>query len=160
MWLKSGNILLKREFDFQKIAEARKTLPEWQNLSERIWHPAGMPDKLAFTIEYEGKFAGCVELVNIRWFNRKAEITIWILPEFRGKALAKDALEGIVKLAFEQFNFHRLEAEVYEFNEKARNLFTSAGFVIEGKLREAKYRDGRYYDIIRFGLLKTEWKTD
>ncbi|MHB2148660.1 GNAT family N-acetyltransferase [Calditrichota bacterium LG25] len=160
MWLKAGNILLKREFDLQKIAEARKTLPEWQNLSERSWYPAGMPDNLAFTIEYEGKFVGCVELANIRWFNRKAEITIWILPEFRGKAHAKDALKGIVKLAFEQFNFHRLEAEVYEFNEKARNLFISAGFVIEGKLREAKYRDGRYYDIIRFGLLKREWKTD
>ena len=159
MWLKIGKVNLKTEYDAHLLAELKKSIPEWQNLSERTWYPAGMPDKLPLLIEYEGKVAGGVELVNIRWFNRKAEITIWILPEFRGKGLAKTALEGIIKLAFEQLNLHRLEAEVYEFNKQAINLFTNARFVVEGTLREAKYKDGRYYDIIRFGLLKKEWKT-
>jgi RimJ/RimL family protein N-acetyltransferase len=31
------------------------------------------------------------------------------------------------------------------------------GFVLEGRLREAKYNNGKYYDILRYGLLKKEF---
>ncbi|MCD6376499.1 MAG: GNAT family N-acetyltransferase [Caldisericaceae bacterium] len=148
-------VLIEEE---EKIKSLKKLLPDWQNLSERNWYPANMPDKMSFTIEAENKIAGGVELVNIRWFNRKAEITIWMLPEFRGRGLALQALQKLIKFSFEQLNFHRLEAEIYEFNQAARNLFTKLGFELEGKLREAKFKDGKYYDILHFGLLKKEWK--
>lgn len=158
MRIENERFRLVAEDDRQKISALKKALPEWQNLSERNWYPQGMPDRMSFTIQVKEQTAGVVELVNLRWFNRKAEITIWILPDFRGQGLGQMALSQIIRLSFEQLNLHRLEAEVYEFNAPARNLFTKAGFVLEGKLREAKYKDGKYYDILRFGLLKKEWK--
>lgn len=160
MELKTENFNLVLAEDEEKVRSLKKLLPDWQNLSERNWYPDSMPDKISFTIESNNKIAGGIELVNIRWFNRKAEITIWILPEFRGQGLALQALKTIIRFSFEQLNFHRLEAEIYEFNQAARNLFKKLGFELEGKLREAKYKDGRYYDILRFGLLKKEWNND
>ncbi len=160
MRVKHDNVQLILTSDEQALARLKRTIPEWQNLSERTWYPPDMPQTMVFTIEVEGKIVGGVELVNIRWFNRKAEITIWLLPEFRGQGLAKKALDAICRLAFEQLNLHRLEAEVYEFNTAARNLFTKARFVTEGTLREAKFKDGTYFNIIRFGLLKREWKKE
>ncbi len=142
----------------EQLEALKEKLPEWQNLSEKNWYPGPMPERMTFKIEEKGKKVGAVELVNIRWFNRKAEISIWLLPEGRGKGIAKEALQSVMELAFEQFNFHRLEAEVYDFNQTARNLFKGLGFEQEGRLREAKYKDGNYYDIIRFGLLKDQWR--
>ncbi len=157
MQLKFRNIQLVQETDSQKFLGKKQKIAEWQNFSERNWYPPNMPVQMSFWIQHEGKIAGGIELTNIRWFNRKAEITIWIEPDFRHKGLARKALEGIINLAFNQLNFHRLEAEVYDFNLAARNLFNKVGFVQEGALRQAKYMDGKYCDIIRFGLLKPEW---
>jgi RimJ/RimL family protein N-acetyltransferase len=51
-------------------------------------------------------------------------------------------------------NFHRLEAEIVDYNEKSINLFESLGFKHEGTMREAKYYEGKYHDIFIYGLLK------
>ena len=37
-------------------------------------------------------------------------------------------------------------------------LLEKAGFVKEGILREAKFSDGGYHDIIRYGILRNEWE--
>ena len=59
---------------------------------------------------------------------------------------------------FFTLNFHRLEAEVIAGNDRAVSLVKKAGFVEEGRLREAKFIDGIYHDILRFGLLRPEYK--
>ena len=55
-------------------------------------------------------------------------------------------------------NLHRLEAEVVANNKVSINLIEKLGFKKEGTLREAKYSNGTYYDIYRFGLLRKEYK--
>jgi hypothetical protein len=52
---------------------------------------------------------------------------------------------------------HRLEAEVYGFNEAAQRVFERAGFVEEGVRRRAYDRAGRRQDGVRFGLLAEEF---
>ncbi len=158
MWLESNKVVLRRvDEDDDQLARLQKQLPEWQNLSEKTLYPASMPLEIGFKIEHAGKAAGSATLTNIRWFNRKAEVRLWILPEFRGKGLAHTALFLLCDLAFNTLNFHRLEAEVYSFNTPALRLMRKAGFKEEGRLREAKFFNGRYYDIIRFGFLRQEY---
>ncbi len=55
-------------------------------------------------------------------------------------------------------NLHRLEAEVIENNSPSIKLVEQLGFKLEGKLREAKYTEGGYIDILRYGILKNEYK--
>ncbi|RMG33466.1 MAG: N-acetyltransferase, partial [Methanobacteriota archaeon] len=94
-----------------------------------------------------------------RWYNRKAEITIYIIPTHQGKGIGKQALAGIMRYAFHSLNFYRLEAEVIEFNHRGIQLFQKFGFVEEGRLRSAKFYNGKYYDVIRFGLLRDEFES-
>ncbi len=158
MWLESDKVLLRQvDGEDQELKRLQKQLPEWQNLSEKTLYPASMPLAMEFKIEHAGKVAGSAALTNIRWFNRKAEVRLWILPEFRGKGLAQTALSLLCDLAFNTLNFHRLEAEVYSFNTPALRLMSRAGFKEEGRLREAKFFNGQYYDIIRFGFLRQEY---
>ncbi|HID39538.1 MAG TPA: N-acetyltransferase [Calditrichaeota bacterium] len=128
-----------------------------KNLSETRQYSAAMPDRFVFRIERDGKLIGEVSLQTIRWFNRKAEISIIFLPEYRGKGLGAKVLKEVIDYAFNRMNLHRLEAEIYEYNTAAQKLFERFGFQKEGRLREARYTDGKYYDIVRYGLLRSEW---
>ncbi|NIT99570.1 MAG: GNAT family N-acetyltransferase, partial [Nitrosopumilaceae archaeon] len=90
-------------------------------------------------------------------FNRKAEISILISPEYQDKGYGKEALLMLMRFAFKKMNLYRLEAEVIDYNDKAKSLFEKVGFIPEGRLREAKYNDGKYYDVLRYGMLRHEY---
>jgi RimJ/RimL family protein N-acetyltransferase len=50
----------------------------------------------------------------------------------------------------------RLEAKAYAYNPLSINTLRRNGFTQEGVLRQAAYRDGQYWDIIVFGILREE----
>jgi RimJ/RimL family protein N-acetyltransferase len=50
----------------------------------------------------------------------------------------------------------RIEAKAYEYNPLSINTLKRNGFTHEGTLRKASWRDGRYWDILVFGLLREE----
>jgi len=129
-----------------------------KNLTERWMYPAGMPDSIVFKIIYEDQIAGSCSLKTIRWFNRKAELSLFLDPSFHHKGLGTKAILALMKHAFFSMNFYRLEAEVIEYNQPALSLISKIGFVEEGRLRQAKYFEGNYYDIFRFGILKNEFE--
>jgi len=51
---------------------------------------------------------------------------------------------------------HRIFLHVYSHNERAQRVYEKVGFVHEGTLREAYFRNGRYYDDLIMGILDTE----
>lgn len=132
--------------------------PDIENMSEVNLYPKGTPTELTYKIETNNKFIGYVKFTRIRWFNRKAEISVMISKENQGKGYGYKAMEALIKFAFNKMNLHRLEAEVIEFNDISIKLMEKLGFTKEGVLREAKYSDGKYRDIYRYGLLKKEWE--
>jgi RimJ/RimL family protein N-acetyltransferase len=75
-----------------------------------------------------------------------------------GADLAHDALVHVVEWLFSEQNVHRITLETYETNKRALRFFEKVGFKQEGVLREAVYKDGKYYNIISLGLLKREFK--
>ncbi len=131
-----------------------------QNLTEVRQYAQSMPAEMIFRIESDGSLIGEVALKSIRWYNRKAEISILIFDDYQGRGYGKPALQMMLDYVFNTMNFHRLEAEVMAFNKKGKELFEKAGFIQEGSLREAKYFNGRYYDILRYGLLRKEYSAD
>ena len=60
-------------------------------------------------------------------------------------------------LAFERIGLHRVGLSVFSFNERAIRSYEKAGFRVEGRLREAIARDGRYWDEIQMGVLRDDW---
>lgn len=132
--------------------------PDIENMSEVNLYPKGTPTELLYKIYDENNLAGYIKLTRIRWFNRKAEISIMIKKEFQKKGFGTKVMRGIINYAFTKMNLHRLEAEVLEFNEPSIKLMEKLGFKREGSLREAKYNDGKYWDIYRYGLLRNEWE--
>ena len=59
--------------------------------------------------------------------------------------------------AFEVLGLHRIGLSVFAFNERAIRSYRSVGFVVEGRAREAIWREGRWWDEISMSLLADDW---
>lgn len=127
-----------------------------QNLTERWTYPDNMPDSMTFNLMKEDIIIGQAAFKSIRWFNRKAELSLFIHPDFQHRQYGTKILRAMIAHAFNHLNLHRLEAEVIRYNPAAIKLVEKLGFVNEGCLREARYFDGKYHDIFRYGLLKSD----
>ena len=75
-----------------------------------------------------------------------------------GKGYGTDAMETVLRYAFEELNLHRVSLDVFENNPRARRSYVKAGFSVEGRERQALHRDGRRSDIIVMGILRDEWR--
>jgi RimJ/RimL family protein N-acetyltransferase len=53
----------------------------------------------------------------------------------------------------DDLGYHRLELEIYGFNERAMRHAERAGFVREGVKRKAYQRHGEWVDGVLFGLI-------
>jgi len=73
------------------------------------------------------------------------------------RSLGTQTTELMLGHAFERLELHRVGLTVFAFNERALRAYQKAGFRIEGRLREAVLRDGRYWDEIQMGVLRDEW---
>jgi RimJ/RimL family protein N-acetyltransferase len=77
-------------------------------------------------------------------------------PRFRGRGIADDAARQLQRHLIFDLGFHRLQLEIYAFNERAVAHAERAGFVREGVRRKAYLRHGEYVDAVLFGLVRED----
>jgi RimJ/RimL family protein N-acetyltransferase len=75
-----------------------------------------------------------------------------------GRGYGTEATRLMVRYAFDTLNLNRVWLHVYEYNPRGLRVYEKIGFRTEGRLRQATYRDGRYWDVIAMGLLRAEWE--
>ena len=74
-----------------------------------------------------------------------------------GQGYGTEATELMLRHAFERLRLHRLALSVFAFNERGIRSYRKVGFVLEGRAREAIWRDGRFWDELQMSLLGHEW---
>jgi RimJ/RimL family protein N-acetyltransferase len=104
-------------------------------------------------------FVGNCSLIHLNWENRSAEIGIHIgEKQYWDRGFGTEAMQLMCRHAFDDLNLHRLWLQVFETNQRAIRAYEKAGFILEGKFREAKYLNGRYVDVLIMSILKPEWR--
>ena len=73
------------------------------------------------------------------------------------KGYGTEAMLLLVRHCFETLNLNRAYLRVYTENLRAKRSYEKAGFVEEGRLREAVYKHGKYDDVIVMSILHSEW---
>ena len=71
------------------------------------------------------------------------------------KSLVKQLM---LRHAFENLQLHRVALSVFEFNQRAIRSYRRCGFQVEGRAREAIWREGRWWDEITMSILEPEWR--
>ena len=107
-----------------------------------------------FVIEADGEPAGMLGFHRVSERNRIARLErLAVHPSHRGRKLGDDAARLFQRHLLEELGFHRLELEIYAFNERACAHAERVGFVCEGRKRRAYLKDGEWVDSVLYALL-------
>ena len=89
--------------------------------------------------------------------NRRSRIAdlggLAIHPDFRGRRVADEAARQFQRHLLGELGFHRVQMEIYGFNERAMAHAERAGFTREGVRRKAYWRDEEWVDGVLYGLV-------
>ncbi len=110
-----------------------------------------------FVIEVDGEPAGSMgfEVANRR--SRIANLgSLAVHPSFRGRRVADQAARLFQRHLLDDVGFHRLQLEIYGFNERAMAHAERAGFIREGVRRKAYWRNEEWVDGVIYGLVQED----
>jgi RimJ/RimL family protein N-acetyltransferase len=119
------------------------------------------PDSLALAVHERGseRLIGTCAFSQLDGDNGSALYHITIgEKDAWGHGYGTEATQLMLRHAFGTLNLHRIALSVFEFNERAIRAYARCGFVIEGRSREAIWREGRWWDEITMSILEPEWQ--
>ena len=78
-------------------------------------------------------------------------------PAYWGQGYGPEAIFLALRYAFLELNLYRVASSTMGYNLRSQRAHEKAGFHREGTDRAAVLRQGRRYDVIRYGILRDEW---
>jgi RimJ/RimL family protein N-acetyltransferase len=103
-------------------------------------------------------FVGHVSLFDGDAKDRSATFGIVLGPEHWSKGLGTEATQLMVRYGFLELGLHRIQLNVWAYNERAVAAYTTAGFVVEGRHREVSFHAGRWHDELTMAQLARDWR--
>ena len=102
---------------------------------------------------------GNLSLMDVDWRNRLAEVGIFIGEKrYWNQGYGRDAMVLMLRHAFFNLGLNRIFLRVFETNPRAVHSYEKAGFVHEGRMRQAHYQDGKFVDVLLMSVLHSEWQ--
>ena len=110
-----------------------------------------------FVIEVDGERAGSLGFRLINERNRIVEARLFALqPRFRGTGIGDEAARLFQRQLLVDLDMHRVELQIYGFNERAIAQAERTGYIREGVKRRAYLKNGEWQDTVLFGLLRED----
>jgi RimJ/RimL family protein N-acetyltransferase len=75
-----------------------------------------------------------------------------------GKGYGSEAMRLMLDYGFGILNLHRIELDVFAFNERAIRAYEKLGFQKEGIKRDCLFYEYEYHDAIIMSILADEFK--
>jgi RimJ/RimL family protein N-acetyltransferase len=112
--------------------------------------------KFAVVLKTTDELVGLVYLKSIDFINKNASEGI-IIGENKGKGIGTEARILNLHYAFCDLGLERVTSRILEDNYPSIKSAINAGFVKEGLLRSAIYKDGGFKNVVVFSILKDEF---
>ena len=78
---------------------------------------------------------------------------------YQQRGYALEASIRSLEFLFEDLNAHKVIIITQDYNEKSWKLAEKLGFVKEAHFREARFKDGRRWGMLYYGMLRDEYQT-
>jgi [ribosomal protein S5]-alanine N-acetyltransferase len=105
-------------------------------------------------LKSERVIVGTCGFVNYSAEHRKAEVGYALARRLWGNGMASEALEAVVRIAFDELNLNRLEARCTLENKASMRVLDRAGFSREGLMPAQLWIKGSFHDVAYYGRLK------
>jgi RimJ/RimL family protein N-acetyltransferase len=140
----------------RSLQSVARQLEEWLAQEDVLGRPAAL-----IAEALDGSPVGLVVLRVDRPEARSFELSLLVgEPSLWGKGIGADMVQTILEACFAGWGVHRVGVRVEEDNDRALALYRRAGFLQEGRMRQAAFRDGRHADILLLSRLGPEWLKD
>lgn len=104
------------------------------------------------------RMVGNCGFFDLDWVSRSAEIGIMIGDKtVWNQGYGRETLALLLRHGFLTLNLNRIALKVYEDNRRAIDAYEKAGFIHEGRMRQAVYKMGKYRDVLFMSVLREEW---
>lgn len=85
-----------------------------------------------------------------------AEIGYWIGRPYWGHGYCTEAAGAVVRYAFETRGLHRVYAHIMKGNPASGRVLEKIGMTREGEFPEHIRKDGRFVDLVHYGMLRRD----
>jgi UDP-4-amino-4,6-dideoxy-N-acetyl-beta-L-altrosamine N-acetyltransferase len=158
------------EGDLERIRSLRNDPTTWVHLTDIS--PIGADDQRQWFLTVNRRndrgyfvvadddhaFIGIVRMDEIDRANRSIRVGADVVPELRGRGFGSKVYQALLRYCFDYLNMHRVWLAVLATNNVATRLYEKHGFTVEGRYRDAIFRDGQYVDYILMSILEGEYK--
>ncbi len=115
--------------------------------------------RLFTAVDSAGTPLGHIELTRIDRRHRAASVArVLVFAEFRGQGVGREMLSQVLRCGFEELGLHRIELNVFDFNQPAIAAYQHAGMTIEGHLRDVRRVGEAYWSLYQMSILEDEWR--
>ena len=113
------------------------------------------PLRHGFVIDIDGALAGAMGYtLEDDVHTGDATIGYWLGEPYWGRGIATEAVRLLTDHAFRTHKLRRAEARVYAWNPASVRVLEKAGYVLEGRLRNAVEKDGEVTDELVYGYVR------
>jgi RimJ/RimL family protein N-acetyltransferase len=106
------------------------------------------------------RIIGNCGFMDINWTVRSAEVGLFIGDKTCwNKGYGTEVMRLLLQHGFDTLNLNRIFLHVDEDNLGGIRAYEKAGFVHEGRCRQAGYRDGKHHDVLLMSVLRSESST-
>lgn len=116
-------------------------------------------DKLyefAITDKKTGEVLGAISLSNNKSFEH-GELAYWIGEPYWGKGYATEASKALLQFAFKEIKLNKVFARYFSSNIASGKVMEKIGMKQEGILKEHIIKEGKYTDLVYYGILEKEF---
>ena len=106
----------------------------------------------AMTLTSDGTLIGSVSL-GVTPAHRRGELGYWVGVPYWGNGYCTEAAQATVRYGFEGLGLHKVTSRHMVGNEASGRIMEKAGMTREGLLRDEIWKDGRFYDLVVYGLV-------
>lgn len=104
----------------------------------------------------DSSVVGTIYSYNAQFIDGHCWITTYVKHGKTGMGFGAEAVALMLAYLFSYFGFHKIYAEVYDYNEASTQSLVSAGFVEEGRFREHRFFAGKRHDVIRYAIYSNQ----
>lgn len=100
-------------------------------------------------------YVGQVSINQIYWPARNGRVFLVVRKSMQGRGYGTAMLRGLVRLAWEELDLHKLWLIVRKDNRPSQAMYLKNGFDFEGVLRDEYHVGGRYHDMVRMAVVRS-----
>ncbi len=117
--------------------------------------------RYAIETKLQKRLIGTANLVNINWKDRNACTGVMLGPgEIKKQGYGTDTVIALMRYAFEELAFERLDTTIIEYNQPSYRMYTSScGWKEEGRKKNYYWRKNRFWDQIIIGINRDDYFT-